>query len=832
MIIELRVKFFFIGICLAFLSVSVPEAASGQIKLTGDQTTAIIFSASEEIDAGNVKQINPVNSEIFAGSIALGKEYPIKNNFLPEPVLNSPFYTFEALNEVMSLGFETSSMENGTFATFSFQNSSESPIGELNLAFDWIVRSDQVPELKMQYRVNESGWNDAHEGYFIPPSVTTDDEFISVSMQYSLDQIYVKKDDKIDIRWIWRMQEGNSFFALQSIEARTETIEKQEKLYPGSLIITEILPSVETSDGSFEYFEVYNATNKPISLIGVEIWINDKYEVIQEDIHINPHEFSVFSNIESETSYYNSNYSYNSLSIDQNGGSIKLVYNSVDVSKATYDEIFSGRSWELSNTGDAHDGYASMESFAASESSIGNQIKGSPGRDGSTIRVFSKFFETSGWHLIGMPGIAVTELNRNFPGVLIVNDSRNDGSKLWNKSALTDLSPGSAGLLKIEPEESGLQKIMATEIPSVQSFKIDSENPGLVNLAGNPFPKPITLKHIVNPAGEPAVFAVQSWDPVEKSFRLINHFETEIPYWKGFILPDLLEKNIEIREEPVQVPVSKNPVIQFEFIVQSNNDMRYYDSAAAIKLIQGDELDKIKHQVSKFWPIRMSEEESYSAALIYFTNSPGTKKALAQISEPVDDSNQIAFYLTPLIVRNSGMATLNWTFDEWLPDHWQITLTDLKTGVQIDMREEEIFQFQASESDIRMDQLPAEPGLFPVPELELEPRLKININPEPGAFNTAIETDSETPDAIALNQNYPNPFNPTTNIEFYLPEQQAVKVEIFNVVGQRVAILLENVLQAGEHSIVWDASEMPSGIYIIQMDAGNRVLTRKMTLVK
>lgn len=830
--IELRVKIFFIGICLALFMASALETVEGQIKLKGNQTTAISFSASEESDAGNIKKVNPVSSEIFKGSVALGKEYPVKNNSLLETSLNSPFYTFGVLNEVMSLGFDTSSLESGIFATFSFQNNSEFPIGELNLAFDWIVRSDKAPELKMQYRVNESEWNDAHEGYFIPPSVTTNDEFISVSMQYSLDQIYVKKDDRIDIRWVWRTGKENSFFALQSLEARTETIEKQQKLYPGSLIITEILPSVETSTGWFEYFEIYNATNKPISVKGVEIWINDKYEVIQEDIQINPHEFSVFSNKESETSLYKSNYNYSSLSIDQNGGSLKLVYNSVNVSKATYDAIFSGRSWELSNTGDAHDGYASMESFVVSESSIGNHLKGSPGSDGSTSRVFSKIFETPGWHLIGMPGLAVSELNRNFPGLLLVQEPGNDDGQLWRKSTLTNLSPGTAGLLQIEPEKRNLHKLMAAEIPSVQSVRIDSKKPELVNVAGNPFPKPITLKHIVTPAEVSAVSVVQSWDPKKKSYRLVNNFEAEISYWEGFILPDLPERNIEISEEPAQVPVSKNPVIQFEFAVQSDNDVRYYDNAAAIKLIRDDKPDKSKHQMSKFWPIRMSEEDPYNAALIYLSSSSGSKEALAQISELVDDSNQLAFYMTPLIVRNSGMATLNWEFDEWLPDRWQVTLTDLKTGVQIDMREKEIFQFQVYESDIRTDQLPAGPGLFPIPELDLEPRIKININPEPDAFNTALETDSETPDAIVLNQNYPNPFNPTTSIEFYLPEPQAVKVEIFNVVGQRVAILLENMLQAGEHSVIWDASEMPSGIYIIQMDAGNRVLTRKMTLVK
>lgn len=830
--IELRVKKFFIGICLAIFMASVSESVNGQIKLKGDQTTDIIFSVSGETESEYIKQINPVNSEIFKGSIGIRKEYPFKSGSTLNSGLNSPFYTLEKVNEVISLGLETSSVQNGMFAIFSFLNDADFPIGELNLAFDWIVRSDRAPDLKLQYRVNDSGWKDAHEGYFNPPAITTDDDFISVSMQFSLDQIYIKKGDGIDIRWLWRTEKENSYFALQNIEARTGFIEKQETLHPGSLIITEILPAVETSEGIVEYFEVYNATNEPISMKGIEVWINDDNEVIQEDFQIQPHQFSVFSKNGTEDSYLNSSYDYSPLSINHNGGSIKLVYDSVVLSKATYDATYSNRSWELKNTGDAYDGYASMEAFISSESFINSELKGSPGSDGATIRVFSKFFETPGWHLVGIPGIAEPELNRNFPGSILINDPDSERALSWTQTSFTDLIPGRAALIQVEPENSKLYKLMATEIPSVQSIKIDAGTRERSNIAGNPFPTPITLKHIVNPEGIPAVSVVQIWNPEERSFQLVNQLEDEIPQWKGFILPDLSENDIEIREKPVQYQVPNNPAIQFEFIVQSGSGVRYYDYATAVKVIKDEKTDKHQHQMSKFLPVRNNEEDPYRAALIYINKNSASSEPAAQAAQVINGSREITFFLTPLIINDSGMATLDWSFDEWLPDQWEITLTDIKTGIEIDMREEELFQFQVSESIIRNENLPAGPGLYPVPDLELESRIKISINTEPAAFDVADETESEKPDVIALNQNYPNPFNPTTNIEFYLPEQQAVKVEIFNVVGQRVAILLENVLQAGEHSIVWNASEMPSGIYIIQLDTGNRVLTRKMTLVK
>lgn len=91
---------------------------------------------------------------------------------------------------------------------------------------------------------------------------------------------------------------------------------------------------------------------------------------------------------------------------------------------------------------------------------------------------------------------------------------------------------------------------------------------------------------------------------------------------------------------------------------------------------------------------------------------------------------------------------------------------------------------------------------------------------------------SDVPKEIELNQNYPNPFNPVTTISFYLPESQDVKLSIFNIVGQPVAVLFEGRLTSGQQQFEWDATDKPSGMYIYQLEVGDKVMTRKMTLVK
>ncbi|MEP0555685.1 MAG: T9SS type A sorting domain-containing protein, partial [Balneola sp.] len=95
-----------------------------------------------------------------------------------------------------------------------------------------------------------------------------------------------------------------------------------------------------------------------------------------------------------------------------------------------------------------------------------------------------------------------------------------------------------------------------------------------------------------------------------------------------------------------------------------------------------------------------------------------------------------------------------------------------------------------------------------------------------------VDTGDELPITVELHQNYPNPFNPTTTISFYMPEEGLAKLSVFNIVGQPVAVLLQENKAQGEHSFEWDASDMPSGIYIYQLEVGTKIMTRKMTLVK
>ncbi|WP_340103411.1 lamin tail domain-containing protein [Rhodohalobacter sp. 8-1] len=91
---------------------------------------------------------------------------------------------------------------------------------------------------------------------------------------------------------------------------------------------------------------------------------------------------------------------------------------------------------------------------------------------------------------------------------------------------------------------------------------------------------------------------------------------------------------------------------------------------------------------------------------------------------------------------------------------------------------------------------------------------------------------SEDPKQFTLSQNYPNPFNPTSTIEFTLPASVEVRLEVYNISGQLVSTLVDSRMSAGQHSVVFDASNLASGVYLYRIRAGNFMETKQMTLIK
>lgn len=91
---------------------------------------------------------------------------------------------------------------------------------------------------------------------------------------------------------------------------------------------------------------------------------------------------------------------------------------------------------------------------------------------------------------------------------------------------------------------------------------------------------------------------------------------------------------------------------------------------------------------------------------------------------------------------------------------------------------------------------------------------------------------SSIPDQFELSQNYPNPFNARTAIEYSLPQDSHVRIVIYNLLGQNIKTLVDQSKPAGSHLALWDASNVPTGVYFYRIEAGEFTQTRKMLLAK
>jgi hypothetical protein len=102
-------------------------------------------------------------------------------------------------------------------------------------------------------------------------------------------------------------------------------------------------------------------------------------------------------------------------------------------------------------------------------------------------------------------------------------------------------------------------------------------------------------------------------------------------------------------------------------------------------------------------------------------------------------------------------------------------------------------------------------------------------------FSTIVGVDDKSEKVVnnfSLSQNYPNPFNPTTKIEYSVETQHAVSLQVFNILGQKVKTLVNEVKSPGTYEVIFDASQLASGVYFYRLTAGSFVQTKKLMVIK
>ena len=118
---------------------------------------------------------------------------------------------------------------------------------------------------------------------------------------------------------------------------------------------------------------------------------------------------------------------------------------------------------------------------------------------------------------------------------------------------------------------------------------------------------------------------------------------------------------------------------------------------------------------------------------------------------------------------------------------------------------------------------------FPLGDLNWFPDMK-QLWEEGGTVG--VEESSTVPTEFELSQNFPNPFNPSTKINLRIPIKGDYKLTVFNIIGQEIATLLNGQLNAGNHDVTFNATNLNSGIYFYTLTGNNVNISRKMILLK
>ncbi len=181
----------------------------------------------------------------------------------------------------------------------------------------------------------------------------------------------------------------------------------------------------------------------------------------------------------------------------------------------------------------------------------------------------------------------------------------------------------------------------------------------------------------------------------------------------------------------------------------------------------------------------------------------------------------------------NGEFELNWD-QQSIPGDWEITLIDRKMGAQINISETSSITFdmvsETKAKQIEKLSVPTSPVQVVDKSKKELPRFALRITQNSSVSN---EPGIDLPQTVELEQNYPNPFNPSTTIAFGVPENGEVTLEIFDILGRKVATLLNRERKsAGRYTVDFDASSLASGIYLYRLQSGNSVLIKKLTLIK
>ncbi|MFY0696214.1 MAG: lamin tail domain-containing protein [Balneola sp.] len=641
----------------------------------------------------------------------------------------------------------------------------------------------------------------------------------------------------------------------------------------GDLIITEIMadPS-DVTDSNGEYFEIYNATNDTIDISGFKISDATGSHTITGTVKVAPKSFFVLAE-EGDTGInggVTAGYDYSS-SITLNNGSETLSLSTgsdVVITTISYTDgnpFGAGVAMELSNLNDASNGTLSEGDLVAATANVdgtGSDL-GSPGNQGNTVIDLTTISGDAGWRLLSIPKTSATVSDISddtaIQGVAGGSDTGassnvftydNTGSYETPSNVSTAITDGyglavyfynnttnGSSALPLTLDVSGSEPSSDVGVTLNKSNTAGtSAGSGAADsyytLVGNPFASNYNLNSI-SVTGGAIQDNVQFWNDGTSSYSAQSR---TTPYivspWQAFWVEVLNANAATSITFPTSGKSTSSPTATYFSKENSNNtDIKFtlssattFDEAIKLSFRSYAEVGMDRADASKLVPL----VKSY-ATMAFVGEYQNEEKLKSVESLPTTLEEAITIPLRPTLVGVSGEFTFSWEGLEALSNNMSFTLHDYETGANIDMTDTDSYVFIAEANTAAKSNSVLLPVVAESESNNAENRFGITIAP---GTSVSIDDEIDAPTEFTLGQNYPNPFNPTTNINYSVGEAGPVNITVYNVMGQKVAELLNTTKNAGNYQITWNATGVASGIYYYRLTAPGQVLTRQMTLIK
>ncbi len=467
---------------------------------------------------------------------------------------------------------------------------------------------------------------------------------------------------------------------------------------------------------------------------------------------------------------------------------------------------------------------------------------------------------TEGWRVMASPVVGSTVgsvlgpiWTQGFAGADVSHGTPNvytwatgDGTKsLSNWTAVGNASdpmaPGQGMLVYVFRDDEGPGQtgtfpkvlLMQGTVPNIDQSLSDRLNPNVNGwaLLGNPFTSNIAWNSTTRSGLSNSVYV---YDPA------INDWRT----WNGSIGNLLSNGEVGAFNAFFVETLEANPTLEIPSAVQTSTESGFLgkDANSSEPIAFNLTLDVEGSQSGTTW-FHFSEEGDLGLDVsdakrlnslvpdrlfVASESEEGTLLAINHLPMDVEILDIPLHFESPV----SGAHELRLDMSS-LPSDWSIFINDRQFGKQIRLTQDEpVYRFEHL-SLAKTRPLTDSTGVQ-VPEMMAngqgsDSRFVIRI--AGSGFDGVFPAD--LPSETKLSQNYPNPFNPSTTIKYELPEVSNVRLDVYDMLGRRVATLVNNDAHAaGYHTVIFDASRLSSGVYIYRLQAGSTTITRKLTLIK